>query len=100
MLELTVVGLDRIVGVLLDVVLCRGDQVVAHAGAASVPTSLGVTFSARSARWKKPAGRRGITADRDEHVNDLPVLESRRTRLIQKIPFPYRLTGLAAGAGR
>src|SRR4051812_31670862 len=57
--ELAVVSLDRIVGVLLDVMPSRrinSSSTPGYTAAASVTTSLGVTFNADSARRKNLSG--------------------------------------------
>jgi hypothetical protein len=62
--ESAVVGLDRVVGVLLDAVPGGRHQFVEHRGvdrAAAVMTSTGVTFNVASARWKN---RRAWAASR------------------------------------
>ena len=60
MFESTVISLDRIIAVLLDVMPGGRDELVEHApgetAAASVTTTLGTTFSIRSARRKKLRG--------------------------------------------
>ncbi|WUW42988.1 hypothetical protein OG271_15065 [Micromonospora rifamycinica] len=74
--ELAVVCLDRIVGMFSEMVprrRARSSNTLAKAGSASVTTSVGVTFSESSARWKPP-GCGDVPTRRDEHVDDLPML--------------------------
>jgi hypothetical protein len=46
-------------------------------GAASVTTSIGITFRVRNARMNNPTGGRGVPASREQDVDDLAVLVDR-----------------------
>src|SRR6266511_2364935 len=78
------VGLDRVVRVLLDVVPCPGQQLVEHCGVdrGGVGDHLGRLDLEHGDRPpEEPSGRSGVSADRHQHVDDLPVLVDRAVHL-------------------
>ena len=77
MLELAVIGLDPVVGIPLDVVPCGRDQLVEHGRVdrRRVGDDLGRRYLQRGqCPAEEPAGRGGVTSDRDKYVDDLPIL--------------------------
>jgi len=75
--ELAVVGFDPVVGIPLDVVPCGGDQFVKHGRVdrCGVGDHLGRGHLQGSQRpLEESAGRVSVSAGRDQHVDDLPVL--------------------------
>jgi hypothetical protein len=79
-LELTVIGLDRVVRVPLDVVPGRRQQLIQHPGIdrRSVGDHLARDHLERAQRsGEEPAGRRRVPAAQEQHVDDLAVLVNR-----------------------
>jgi hypothetical protein len=70
--ESAVVGLDRVVGVLLDAVPGGRDQFVEHRGVdrGAVGDDLdGLDLQCGQRLVEEPAGRGGVTAGREQHVD-------------------------------
>ncbi len=93
------VGLDRVVGVLLDVVPGRRCQVVelGRVNRCAVGDYLGRDHLERTeSRGEESAGRRGIAVGGEPHVDDLAVLVDRPVEVRLLIPN----TEGACGTGR
>jgi hypothetical protein len=76
-LELAVVGFDPVVGILLDVVPCGREQLVEHGRVdrGGVGDHLGRCHRQHGQRSpEEPASGVRVPADRNQHVDDLPVL--------------------------
>jgi hypothetical protein len=94
-LQSTVIGLDRIIGVLLDVVPRLRDQLVEHGGVdrGGVGDDLaGCHLQCRERSSEEPSGRVGVAACRDEDVDDLSVLVDRPVYVApDSVDFDVRL---------
>ena len=91
-LELTVIGLDRIVRVPFDVMPRRRDQLLKHAriDRGGVGDHLARRhLQHRQGAVEEPAGRGSVTAGGDKHVDDLPVLVDGPVHIA---PYPLNLT--------
>jgi hypothetical protein len=79
-LELAVIGLDRIVRMVFDVMPRRRHQVLEHGRVdrGGIGDHLNRDhLQRRQGSLEEPAGRGGVPASGDQHVDDLPVLVNR-----------------------